>query len=42
MITVEGIRGYQLPLEKEDYITDDPYAMDNDSYFQLTEYTRKL
>jgi general transcription factor 3C polypeptide 5 (transcription factor C subunit 1) len=35
MITVEGIRGYQLSQEKEDYTNDDPSAMDVDIDPQL-------
>jgi general transcription factor 3C polypeptide 5 (transcription factor C subunit 1) len=35
VITVEGIRGYQLPSEKEDYTTDVPSAMDVDIDPQL-------
>ena len=34
-ITVEGIRGYRLPQETEDYTTDDPSAMDVDIDPQL-------
>ena len=30
MVTVEGIRSYHFPGEKEDYTTDDPSAMDVD------------
>ena len=33
--TVDGIRGYQFPSEKEDYTTDDPSAMDVDIDPQL-------
>jgi len=33
--TVEGIRGYQFPSEKEDYTTDDPSSMDVDIDPQL-------